>query len=85
MKYIYTTQGTCSKQIEISINDDTKIIEDIHFIGGCPGNTIGVALLAKGHTMEEIITLLEGIPCGNKGTSCPDQLATALKEIKSNF
>ena len=85
MKYVYTTTGTCSKQIEISVNNETHVVDDVFFVGGCPGNTVGVATLVKGRPVDEVISLLEGIPCGMKRTSCPDQLAQALKEIRSNF
>jgi len=81
MKTIYPTQGTCSKAIEIDIDQQTGIINSVRFAGGCPGNTVGVASLAKGRKAEEVIEMLEGIPCGNKNTSCPDQLARALKQI----
>lgn len=84
MKYLYTTHGTCSKQIEIEVDETTNEIINVHFIGGCPGNTFGVSTLVKGHNVDDIIKKLEGIPCGNKGTSCPDQLAQALKAIQSN-
>lgn len=84
MKYVYTTHGTCSRQIEISVAEDGKTIDDVRFIGGCAGNTLGVSSLVKGRTLDEVISRLEGIPCGTKGTSCPDQLARALKEIQAN-
>ena len=74
----YITKGTCSKGIEITVEDN--VVVEVKFIGGCPGNTTGVASLAKGMTVDEIISRLEGIKCGPKPTSCPDQLATALKE-----
>lgn len=64
--------------IHITVEDDT--VTDVKFIGGCHGNTQGVAALAKGMKVDEIIARLEGIDCGGKGTSCPDQLAKALKE-----
>ncbi len=78
MTYSYKTKGVCSRQINFEIEDG--IIKEIKFIGGCHGNTQGVAALAKGRTVQEIIDLLEGIDCGGRGTSCPDQLAKALKE-----
>lgn len=78
MTYSYKTKGVCSRQINFEIEDG--IIKEIKFIGGCHGNTQGVAALAKGRTVQEIIDLLEGIDCGGRGTSCPDQLANALKE-----
>ena len=80
MKYIYEPQGVCSMQMIFEIEEDT--IKDLKIIGGCPGNTVGVSLLVKGRKVDEIIELLRGIPCGNKGTSCPDQVAIALQEYK---
>ena len=78
----YLTKGTCSRQIDISINDD-QIIENVKFTGGCSGNTQGVAALVSGMSVEEAIKRLEGIKCGPRSTSCPDQLALALKEYKN--
>lgn len=78
MTYSYKTKGVCSRQINFEI--ENGIIKDIQFIGGCHGNTQGVSILAKGRPVEEVIKLLEGIDCGGRGTSCPDQLAKALKE-----
>ena len=76
----YETQGTCSKAIEYEV--DGGVLTACRFVGGCPGNTAGVAKLAVGRKVEEVIALLKGIPCRN-GTSCPDQLARALeREIK---
>ena len=81
MQYVYNTQGTCSKQIIIDV-DDNGIIENVTYIGGCNGNTKGISSLVKGMKMEEVIEKLQGIQCGFRPTSCPDQLATALKQIK---
>ncbi len=75
----YLTRGVCSRQITIEINDD-GIIESVKFLGGCNGNTQGISALVKGMEVEEAIKRLEGIDCGGRGTSCPDQLATALKQ-----
>ena len=75
----YSTKGTCSRQIDIEINE-SGIIEKVQFTGGCSGNTQGLAKLAEGMTTEEIINRLSGIRCGFKGTSCPDQLAKAVAE-----
>ena len=72
----YTTQGTCSRAIEYEVADG--ILAACRFVGGCPGNTQGVAKLAVGRKVEDVIALLKGIPCRN-GTSCPDQLARALE------
>lgn len=83
MKYSYTPQGVCSMQMIFEI--DGNIIKDLQIIGGCPGNTVGVSLLVKGKTIDEVINLLKGIPCGGKGTSCPDQVATALLEYKEKY
>lgn len=73
----YKTHGTCSRTILIDIEDG--IVKNCVFVGGCPGNTVGVASLVKGMHVEEAIGRLEGIRCGSKPTSCPDQLAKALK------
>ena len=70
--------GVCSRLIEVSVSDD-GLVESVQFVGGCAGNTQGVAALAVGRPAEEVIDLLEGIDCRGKGTSCPDQLAWALK------
>ena len=72
----YTTQGTCSRAIEYEVTDG--VLTACRFIGDCPGNTQGVAKLAVGRKVEEVIALLKGIQCRN-GTSCPDQLARALE------
>ena len=77
--YVYRTKGTCSQGIEIEM--DGRTIKSIHFIGGCTGNTQGVARLAAGMDIDEAIARLKGIQCRG-GTSCPDQLAIALMQIK---
>lgn len=74
----YTTFGTCSR--EIIVATDNGRIESVQFIGGCNGNTQGVASLVRGMRIEEAIARLEGIDCNGRGTSCPDQLAKALRE-----
>ena len=79
MKYEYEPQGTCSKKILLDIDDETKVINDVQFVGGCPGNTIGVSMLVKGQKADDVVKKLEGICCGMKRTSCPDQLAQALR------
>ena len=78
----YVTKGVCSRKIEIQIEEDT--IASVRFAGGCAGNTQGVAALIRGMTVDEAISRLSGIRCGFKNTSCPDQLACALKEYKAN-
>lgn len=82
MKYTYRTKGTCSQAIDIEVNDG--IISDITFYGGCNGNLKGIAALTKGMKIDDVIARLEGITCGGKSTSCPDQLAQALKSLPSN-
>lgn len=74
----YKTQGVCARSIEIDVEDN--VIQNVRFIGGCSGNTQGVAALLIGMTVEEAIKRLSGLRCGFKPTSCPDQLATALKQ-----
>ncbi len=80
MRFDYKTKGVCASKIEFDINGD--IVENIRFIGGCSGNTQGVAALANGRKVDEVIALVKDIRCGFKGTSCPDQLAQALMEAK---
>ncbi len=84
MTYTYTPTGVCAQQITIDINDDNTI-ENISFFGGCNGNLQGISALAKGKTLDEVISSLKGIRCGFKSTSCPDQLARALEEIKEEL
>jgi uncharacterized protein (TIGR03905 family) len=81
MQHIYNTQGTCSKQIIIDV-DNSGIIKNVTFIGGCNANTKGISSLVKGMKVDDVITKLQGTTCGFRSTSCPDQLATALKQIK---
>lgn len=78
MKYTYKPKGVCSAQIDYEIEDG--IVKNVKFYGGCSGNTQGVAKLCEGRKAEELAELLSGINCGFKGTSCPDQLAKAIKE-----
>lgn len=80
MTYTYKTKGTCAAEIIIDM-DESNIIREVRFIGGCKGNTQGVAALVKGMKAEEVIGRVSGIRCGFKPTSCPDQLATALKKM----
>lgn len=79
MTFSYATKGTCSRQINITVENNK--IEEVSFIGGCNGNLKGIATLVKGMDVNEAISKLEGIKCGMKNTSCPDQLAQALKSI----
>ena len=80
MIYQYNPVGVCSMQITIEI--DGNIIKSVKFLGGCSGNTQGVASLIAGMNIDEAIKRLKGIDCAGRGTSCPDQLAKALEEIK---
>lgn len=75
----YKTSGVCSRTIDFEV--ENGIIKEVKFNGGCMGNTSGVAALAKGRSIDEVIALLEGIQC-RAGTSCPDQFAKALKQYK---
>lgn len=79
MKYQYAPKGTCSRLIDFEI--ENGVVTDVRFAGGCHGNLQGIAALVKGMTPQEIVSRLEGIDCGGKGTSCPDQFACALKEV----
>ena len=76
---VFKTTGTCSK--EIRITTDNGVILNVEFVGGCPGNLSGISQLVRGMHPEEVISRLEGVRCGLKSTSCPDQLAKALKEM----
>ena len=80
--YQYKTKGTCSQMICFDLEDNK--IRNVKFMGGCNGNLKGIASLVEGMEMDEAITRLEGITCGMKKTSCPDQLAQALKAAKTN-
>lgn len=73
-------QGTCSRQIDIDLDGET--IRNVQFTGGCHGNTQGIAALVRGMRIDEVIARLDGIDCHGKGTSCPDQLARALKKAR---
>lgn len=81
--YRYYTKGVCSKSILLNIEDD--ILLDVVFEGGCEGSLIAIKHLVEGKNIDEIIDTLEYIPCGNKDTSCPDQLAKALKIYKEHI
>ncbi len=78
-KYSYIPSGVCSRMINIELDDD-GVVENVQFIGGCSGNTQGVATLAKGMQAQDVIERLKNIDCNGKGTSCPAQLALALEE-----
>lgn len=76
--YEYKTKGTCSRQIFFDLEDNK--VKNVKFIGGCNGNLQGIGLLVEGMDVNEVIAKLEGVSCGGRPTSCPDQLAQALKQ-----
>ena len=76
----YTPKGVCSSKMIFNIEDD--IIKDVKIIGGCPGNGLGVRALVQNQKIDDVINKLDGIRCGFKTTSCPDQISVALKEYK---
>ena len=78
MKITYRPEGVCAREIKFEIED--KVVTDVEFVGGCPGNALGLVSLLKGMEVEAVIGKLEGTMCRERGTSCPDQLAKALKE-----
>lgn len=78
MRYTYQTKGTCSRAIVVELDGD--VVRSVQFIGGCSGNTKGIASLVAGMKAGEVIRRCEGITCGPRPTSCPDQLSRALRE-----
>ncbi len=78
MKFEYAPKGICATHISVDIEDG--IVQGVVFTGGCPGNHLGINALVKGMKVEEVIQRLEGVPCRSNKTSCPDQLAQALKQ-----
>lgn len=83
MQFEYRTKGTCSQRIIFEIEDD--VLKNVQFLGGCNGNLKGISSLVEGMNVDEVIAKVEGIQCGFKSTSCPDQLAKALKEAKESL
>lgn len=81
-KISFTPRGVCSRQINAEV--ENGIIKSVQFVGGCNGNTQGVAKLAVGRPAEEVIELLQGTDCNGRGTSCPDQLTKALKKAMAS-
>ena len=80
MEYTYKTSGTCSREITFSVEDGK--VKNVQFFGGCNGNLKGIGALVEGMDIDDVIARVEGIKCGMKSTSCPDQLAKALKSAK---
>jgi uncharacterized protein (TIGR03905 family) len=81
MQYTYKTKGTCSQMINFEVEDGK--VKNVQFFGGCNGNLKGIAALVEGMDIDEVIARVEGVKCGMKSTSCPDQLAQALKQAKA--
>ena len=81
MQYTYKTKGTCSQMINFEVEDNK--VKNVQFFGGCNGNLKGIAALVEGMDIDEVIARVEGVKCGMKSTSCPDQLAQALKQVKA--
>lgn len=82
MQYTYKTKGVCSQLISFEVENGK--VHNVQFFGGCNGNLKGIAALVEGMNVEEVITRVEGIRCGMKATSCPDQLAQALRAANNN-
>lgn len=82
MEYTYRTSGTCSRSITFDIEDG--VVRNVRFEGGCNGNLKGIGAIVDGMKVEDVINKLSGIRCGFKSTSCPDQLAQALREATRN-
>ena len=82
MEYTFKPIGVCSTQMNFKINENDNTIESLEVINGCNGNLKGIASLIKGMKIEDVISKLDGIKCGFRDTSCPDQIAKALKEYK---
>lgn len=80
----YKPSGVCSREINFEIDQSTGVINNVEFIGGCAGNASGLSNLLIGMQVDEVIKKLDGIHCGFRPTSCPDQLARALKEWRQN-
>lgn len=78
----YKTHGTCSNMIDVTA-DENNVIKQVYFEGGCNGNLQGICRLVTGQRIDNVISKLEGVRCGTKNTSCPDQLCRALEELKS--
>ncbi|MBR1427833.1 MAG: TIGR03905 family TSCPD domain-containing protein [Prevotella sp.] len=77
----YQTEGTCSQLIDITA-DENDVIQQVFFLGGCNGNLQGISQLVRGQKIDDVMGRLDGIRCGTKRTSCPDQLARALEQLK---
>lgn len=78
---MYTPTGVCSRAIDVTA-DENDVIQQVFFIGGCNGNLQGISQLVRGQKIDDVISRLQGIRCGVKNTSCPDQLSEALRQLK---
>ena len=83
MVITFRPQGTCSQEMRVRL-DENNVIEELEVLGGCSGNLQGIARLVAGMDVDEAISRMEGVRCGYKSTSCPDQIAQALKEYKAS-
>lgn len=83
MIYRFSPKGVCAREMIVDIEED--IIKTAEIVGGCAGNTVGLTNLVAGMKIDEAIKRLKGIPCGSKGTSCPDQFARGLEELKEKL
>ena len=84
MEYRYKTQGVCSTEMIFDIDENTNTVNDLKVINGCNGNLKGISSLVKGMKIDDVISKLDGITCGFRSTSCPDQISRALKEYSKN-
>ncbi len=82
-QFSYQTKGVCSMEIRFML-DEQDVVHNVEFVGGCPGNTLGVATLAEGQNAHQLIAKLKGINCRGRGTSCPDQFSKALTQALSS-
>ena len=80
----FKTSGVCAREINIEVEEvnGNRVVKSVEFVGGCSGNTSGISNLVKGMSVDDVISRLEGVKCGFKNTSCPDQLAHALRELQ---
>lgn len=83
MTYHHRTRGTCSREITFDVEDG--VVKNVRFVGGCNGNTQGIAALAEGMPAAELVKRLKGIDCNRRGTSCPDQLAIAVEKALEEY
>lgn len=83
MEFTYKTNGVCSRSIQIDVDETDNTVKSVSYVGGCNGNLQGIGQLVKGMKVDDVIDKLQSIKCGYKNTSCPAQLAEALKEYKS--